>query len=363
MIRIWPCVVLVIASLGSLPDTMAEPYLAVKEGLACSSCHTNRSGGGMRSSFGQTYGTMLLPRNTSKAANELTNQLMAKVLSIGGDLRSDVSYTDDPNADDSLAFDLERLQFYLHAKLIPNVLELYVDQHLAPNSSNTREAFALLKYSKSGSYLKTGRFYPAYGWRILDDEAFIRRDTGMNFNLPDEGLEVGWEKHGWVVQSSITNGGPAGREADRGKQVNLLTQRIYPYWRLGFNFSYDDAESGSRTLQGILGSIKTGNIVWLGEINFLENRQIEPEGETWLGLLQVNWLVDKGYNLRAQYEFTDADIGDNPTIENFRQRYSLVGEYTPFPYIQLRTGLRFEDNDDPQIEDITKGFAELHLYF
>jgi hypothetical protein len=80
-------------------------------------------------------------------------------------------------------------------------------------------------------------------------------------------------------------------------------------------------------------------------------------------LLEANWLVRKGQNLKLTAEFhnPDRDVDEDEDEQN---RFSLVWEYTPMEFVQLRAGARAYDGI-PQnaLQNRTEAFLELHGYF
>ena len=74
-------------------ELTAEPYLAVHTGQQCSVCHTNPTGGGKRTVFGNVYAqTQLSARYlTTSDTPEYWTGIINKFISVGGDLRSNLS--------------------------------------------------------------------------------------------------------------------------------------------------------------------------------------------------------------------------------------------------------------------------------
>ena len=67
----------------------AEPYLALRTGLKCSSCHTNLTGGGNRNAYGGIFAQTQLPLKPGTVVSKnLTDFLL-----IGWDLRVEASGT------------------------------------------------------------------------------------------------------------------------------------------------------------------------------------------------------------------------------------------------------------------------------
>ena len=211
--------------LGLLPLSHfagAEPYLAVYEGMHCSSCHSHPAGGGKRSPYGNAYAQtqMSASRLGSPDAPLWTGQ-MSEWLGIGGDLRGGYRYNDVPGAPSSSEFAVTRGTAYREAQVIPGRLSVYIDQQFAPGSSLNREAYVSLSSADRRFFLQAGQFYLPYGLRLQDDTAFIRQTTGIGFSTPDRGLQAGYESGPWSVQMSVTNGTASGPELDRGKQVSV----------------------------------------------------------------------------------------------------------------------------------------------
>jgi hypothetical protein len=80
-----------------------------------------------------------------------------------------------------------------------------------------------------------------------------------------------------------------------------------------------------------------------------------------VGLIEGNWAPWRGHNLKVTIE----TLEPNTDVDGDEQdRYSLVWEYSPFQFVQLRGGLRVYDGE-PQddLQNRRFGFIELHGYF
>ncbi len=340
----------------------AEPYLAVREGFQCGQCHVDPAGGGLRNPAGIIYGQTQLPARRERSSEALWTGTVGSMLQLGGDLRGSARFTDAPGQDSSWKFELDELRVYASVSLLPQRLELYVDERIAPDGASNRQAY--LKYTTASGkwYAKAGQFFLPYGWRIEDDGAFIRQITGINFDTPDEGVEVGWQRSRWSAQLSLTNGAAGGAETDNGKQMSGRLEYLSGIWRLGASASYNDSDAGDRALQGLFGGLRTGPVSWLAEADYIVD-QGTPTGrrEAWVGLLEANWLIRKGQNLKLTTEFYDPD---QDVAEDEQNRFSLVWEYTPMEFIQLRAGARAYDGiPQNSLQNRTEAFLELHGYF
>lgn len=352
-----------ILALFTTGEVLAEPYLAVFKGMQCSSCHSHSAGGGMRTVYGNAFAqSELTSQRIGDNKSEFWTGEMTKWLSIGANLRGRYAYDDTPNSDTQSAFSVTRGAVYLKANLIADRVSLYIDQQIAPNASQNREAYVSLKSAKGRYQLVAGQFYLPYGLRLQDDTAFVRQVTGINFTNPDRGVQFIYESGAWSSQVSVTNGSGGGNEIDSGKQLSAVTSFVKANWRLGASINTNNADSGDRQMANVFAGLKTGSIVWLAEVDWISDElsdQEEQDGTA--GLVEANWLYSKGYNLKLSYDYFDPDTDVD---EDHRARYNLVWEYNPMQFIQARVGVRSYDGP-PQIDLANRDelFVELHGFF
>ena len=342
---------------------LAEPYLAVSQGLHCSACHSSAAGGGKRNAFGNAFGQSELPaRRIGGDDQELWTGEISKWLSVGGNVRVDYTYTDTPNSAETSEFNVSRATLYIEAQLIPERLSVYIDQQVAPNASVNREAYVRLKGGNGKYYLAAGQFFIPYGLRLQDDSAFVRMATGVNFTIPDRGIQAGYETGPWSTIAAVTNGSGGGREIDTGKQFSILSAYVQPLWRVGVSASVNNADAGDRQMFGVFTGLKTGPIVWLAEIDQISD-DIAPgvTQDALAGLLEANWMFRQGHNLKISYDVLDP----NDALSGDRQtRISVIWEYTPVQFLQGRFGLRSYDGIPAiDVQNREVFFAELHGYF
>jgi hypothetical protein len=342
---------------------VGEPYLAVQSGFKCGTCHVNPTGGGMRKAFGTIYAqTELAARLLSRGDEQAPwDGDLNRWLAVGSDLRTALSAMDVPASATQSDFAVSRATVYTAFNAIAHLLTFYVDEQIAPGGALNREAYALVTPREGQYTFKAGRFFLPYGLRLQDDSAFVRQATGINFDTPDTGFEAGLELPHLSAQLAVTNGTGGAAELDTGKQTSLLASYVLARWRIGVSYNFNNAELGDREMRGMFAGIKTGPIAWLTELDRITDDAGSGELSRTASLIEANWRLHKGANLKVSYEHFDPDQSIDGDA---RSRWSAVWERFPFQTLQLRLGVRSYAGTAalPQ-SNRNEAFAQLHVYF
>jgi len=361
-------VVWMLVPVGS-PPVHAEPAFAVSTGYSCAQCHVNRTGGGMRTPFGSVYGQTTLPARLLKwrEGKNLLPANPAARFAFGGDARFAYLYVQSDDYEDLSSFEVLEANVYGEVRLIPQRLSLYADLTLGPGGTFPRELFALVPFRGLNGYVKVGKFLPAYGWRLPDDDAFIREPLGFAFSAPDLGIEVGIEPGNWSVFLSAVNGNASIGDDNRSKKLVLLAMRRFGWAQIGLSAAYDDVAGGNTTSTGgLLAGLNFGRLTFLAEGDLRRVRQneilaINKTIDTWVGYIEANLMVGRGMNIKYAHDWVDPN---RDILTDQRQRDSLGFEYVPIPFVQLRAFVRRRDGP-PQVPGSRdrQVDVELHLYF
>ncbi len=342
-------------------SVLAEPYLAVQKGLKCGMCHTSPSGGGKRTVFGNAFAQTELSERTLDLGGLWTGEL-GKYFAIGGDIRggwNQIDVSGQPNASDT---ELEEFLAYVEIRPFPRYLTIYVDAQLGPEDPVVREQYVRLSTGDGKWAIKGGEFFLPFGLRLQDDNAFIRQVTGISYNTPDTGWELGFEQNNWSAQFAVTRGTAGGPEVDSGEQYSLRVSHVTSNWRVGGSFNYNDTIFGDRQMQNVFGGFRTGRVAWLVELDYIVDDG-SPTGrrKLWTSLVEANVQLKKGHNLKLTFEYFDPDSN---VSEDEQNRLSAVWEYFPIQFVQTRVGYRIY-NGIPQnpAQNREQLFLELHLPF
>ncbi|PTT91886.1 hypothetical protein DBR42_03020 [Pelomonas sp. HMWF004] len=340
----------------------AEPYLAIRSGLKCVACHVNPTGGGLRNAAGNAFTQNVIPANALPEVLQGWNgSLLDDRVRLGGDLRTATTRTSVPGQPSRSVGGMEQTRLYADIQLVKDYLGAYLDQQVAPGKSQRQEAYVRLSTPGLGWYAKAGQFYLPFGWRLQDNVAFVRQLSGVSMTVPDKGLELGHESDEWSVQVVRSNG-PGNKGGTTGHQTTAQAVWLQPWGRVGAAAAQVKSTAGDRQAWGLFAGTTTGPVAWLAEIDLVSDAGY-PEGtrRQIATLLEANWLVQQGHNLKLTSELLDPD---RRVANDNKVRYSVVYEYTPIAFVQLRTGYR-KYGGIPQnaTDNRRQSFVELHGLF
>ena len=342
----------------------AEPYLAVEAGLKCASCHTNPTGGGKRSLFGMAYARSNLAVRQLLADEDTQgwNSEVNRWLGIGGDYRGGWSSVDTPGSEEVSEWATRKATAYLEIRPVPGLLTIYADEQLAPDDSLNREAWLMLTPGEGRYTIKAGQMFLPFGLRLHDDTSFVRQRSGINFDTPDDGIELGLELPQWSAQAAFTNGTAGAGSAPGESQTSLSASYVRSNWRVGASVNLSDDPLGDREMFAVFAGLRTGPVSWLAELDFIGDDLAGGGTQDMLAsLLEGNWRLRKGHNLKFTYEHLDpSDLVD----EDEQERYSALWEYSPIQLLQTRVGYRVYNGVPGQPETNREElFVEAHVYF
>ncbi|GIW45234.1 MAG: hypothetical protein KatS3mg077_2516 [Candidatus Binatia bacterium] len=317
----------------------AEPYIAVREGMRCSACHTNVTGGGKRTDLVSTHAKDLLHYPDflgpfSRPVEFFTGEINPYV-ALGGDLRTSASWifqslgaTGRVRNDRAFRGRLEQTRLevtqatvYGELRLIPDRVTFYIDQRFQP-TVDTREAFALVKgFLPWDGFIKVGRMFLPYGLQLQDDEAFIRggrsrgsssASTGFSFNLQEPGALIGFEPGKWSLLFSVTDGSAGDRDVRTVGTIYTVYDDV-PVVRtllLGGSASRVAPPSGETVVFGFFAGTNLGPLTLLGEVDFRSDKGRATLGRRvgqFLAYGEADYLLFGWLNIKAAVDYADSD--------------------------------------------------------
>jgi hypothetical protein len=358
--------VLVLLAAAPPGPVRAEPYLAMRTGMDCAACHVNGTGAGMRTAFGVNYSQSILPRRIQRTNGVRTvfDPGFTSGVAVGGDLRV-VNRTVMEPGEDTNVFEFGEGNLYAQVKLVPDFLTFYLDEAVAPGGAGSREAFVLLQDTRRQLFLKAGRMLLPFGWRLWDDDAFIRRNTGFNFAAQDVGVELAWRPGRTSVALSVTNGTGGAQENNREKEIALVASRMFARFRVGGSFATNDAPSARRNVGGVFGGVLAGPLTVLGELDVIDDRfdgGIETNhGNERLAFVEANVQITNGVSVKLAYDWDDpyTDIA-----EDEREMFRIGVEPFLTQFLQVRAFFRYR-RAPPQLQEDNANWltTELHAFF
>jgi len=345
----------VVAASPSGSGRLPEPHLAIRTGLQCSQCHVNRTGGGGRNDFGSLFGQAQLPLRVSEVRARSAEQW----LSVGGDLRVLASGTFEETTPRS-AVSIEEANIQVTARLVPELLTLYVDETVGPGGAFAREMFALVDALPANGYVKAGKFLLPYGYRLPDDAEYIRSRTGFTYATPDLGVELGMQSGPMALAVAFTNGTQGAPEIDDGKQVVGRASFVFPGFRVGGSAARNESDAGTRDVVGAFGGFRLGRLVGLGEVDLIRDRIGGNEARQLAGYVEADFLARQGVNLKATYGYLDPQ---RSIAENSRIRSRMGVELYPVSSLRVSAFYLLLEDIPQATTDNDRFNLELYVYF
>jgi hypothetical protein len=367
----------------------ALPRFALVAGAKCGSCHSNPTGGQMRTEYGTAFSSEKLPLAELRDSDFTFNPKLTDNITIGGDYRSQFVYD---GLSKSTTFQAMSTTIYGAANIGKKLL-LYFKQDIVNGTYsgpgglnaglyNGTEVYGLAKILPGGGYIKGGSFLPDYGWRIDDHTAYTRGGdlgfTGAGYhpgllfvpNYKDIGVEAGVYIENLFVTAGLFNGTGQQQPIDFSKYKAWVAKVEYSGGLASLNYRIGASGYGYRefTMGGFNAGVGTGDLALLGEIDWTKNYLVgpaNPGGNSMAAFAEIDYRAIQGLWLTGRFDMEDPVQGvsddESAPATNSVKRMTLGVEFFPFSFVEIRPQYRIVIETPSVSNDVA--FVQMHLWF
>jgi len=422
------------------PVDWANPEISARRcTLDCNVCHESPTGSGLRTPAGQYYGLQVLPtwgrRPTAAAVENNAKPQKARfrlwegfsgwkegntpakeipgrfgdidpgefdgksVFRMGADVRSAYYHPFDDDRDTAF-FPMQAEAYLMYRPSTPITLyssfglkgsktkldytgndtteEDGYGYDLPQDYLTIPELFLKLDRFKYNSYIRMGRFYPVYGWRLPDHTSFIRRDLGFDNNRQVFGVEAGLNPNypflnvsAFVQGAKFWPGDLCWREDEDCEHSGAGATLSGGYRDIGGqifgSFHYLNRNHGPEELTGGLGwGLNLFPAVYMGEADYRrtipEDDNSDPVNALFL-YNEIDFLAAKGANLKLKHDWKKENLNQT---SGEAHRITVGIEWHPYSHVQLeaqhRTNIAKDDNGDFGVS-LREALFIAHLWF
>ena len=342
--RIFALFLLITVLLTSI-SIYSIPRLSLEHATPCVTCHISPNGGGMRNEFG----------NFAVSYNELCLQATKKLVQ---------PYRLKPRISDNVTYGLDyrllyleqgrffRMQadFYLNVELLKGI-----SYNLNFGQTYLKDSYLLLKFKDEHYWIKAGRFYPAYGLRDSDHNAYVRTAPLLGPELNVDGISVGGN---FFEGSNITF---EFYQPESQAVATLHSFRAGAIGPVGFlsGLSWRQSEEVDGSYRGfpiaksVFGGLSYDRFSIMGEVGSVgkgnEQRTLYAQSAT---------RIIYGLYFIGEYNFHDPDWSTKTGSNEF-WRFSF--EFFPIPFVELRPAITYI-GEGPR-KDQVDFFVQMHISY
>ncbi|HVV84951.1 MAG TPA: hypothetical protein VHE35_17930 [Kofleriaceae bacterium] len=173
----------------------------------CSECHLSPVGGGLLTDYGrEEAGDTIAGAGDGAFLHGLVTP--PSWLSVGGDLRL-ATFAREGRGTEAALFPMQaEVSVDVHARGLSvagtfGVLDAIRDAQPLGERLGSREHYVMYQPASEAWYVRAGRFFPAFGLRLLDHTAYVRRYTGLHTLEESYGLGAGTHGTRWELHASL----------------------------------------------------------------------------------------------------------------------------------------------------------------
>jgi hypothetical protein len=351
--------ILLIGMILSATAIMGLPRFSARVEQKCNLCHMSPTGGGMRNGFGSQYFAMTEMAVHKTPLSELSKfqPQVSETVSLGLDLRTQYIY--DELTEQSTFFQMEG-SFYASAQLDKR-FSVTLDKGLYSGF----EIFGTGYILPANGYFRVGKFQPAYGWRFADHTSFVREKMLWPPNSEDTGIEFGIYPDGISTNIGFFNGSGGMFDDGKGKAVASRFEFRHHVGPVGFaaggSYYFNDTPGGERAMYGPLFYLNVARIIYLGEVDWLDDKISDPDGITKFATShKANYMLTQGVWVELLYDFYDPDID---LTTGSISRYGLGVDYFPYGFLEIEPNFKIYDDSIVGDEQYILYNVQFHFFF